>query len=86
MIGNRALKPAAAGLGNVVIDDEVGSAAYHTREGMLLVYDPRDVVNRSAARDPVSTTRVAPTLLALQGVSAPPYMDQPMDQLLEGAL
>ena len=85
-IGNRAVQPADAGLGNVAIDDEVGSAAYHTAEGMLLVYDPRELVNEGGSKERISTTRVAPTLLALQGVSAPAYMEQPIEQLLEGAL
>lgn len=85
-IGNRALKPADAGLANVAIDDEVGSAAYHTPEGMLLVYDPREMANEGGPKQPVSTTRVAPTLLALQGITAPSYMERPIEQLLEGAL
>jgi len=86
MIGNRAVEPADVGLANVAIDDEVGSAAYHTPEGMLLVYDPREIANEHGSNERVSTTRLAPTLLALQGITPPPYMEQPIEQLLEGAL
>jgi len=85
-IGNRSVEPMDAGLSNVAIDDEVGSAAYHTPEGMLLVYDPRETGTERASKDPISTTRLAPTLLALQGVRPPPYMEQPIEQLLEDAL
>ncbi len=83
-IGNRPADPADAGVANVAIDDEVGSAAYHTREGMLLVYDPREIGSERHSREPVSPTRVAPTLLALQGTSPPAYMEKPIEQLVEG--
>ena len=87
-IGNRAIDPAAAGIANVTIDDEVGAAAYHVPEGMLLVYDP--VHQRGgrgdgdAARPMVRTTSIAPTLLALQGIDPPPYMEPPLHELLDG--
>jgi hypothetical protein len=29
--------------------------------------------------EPISTMRIAPTLLELQGVRPPPYMDRPID-------
>lgn len=80
-IGNRAVKPDDAGIANVMIDDEVGAAAYHVPEGMLLVYDPRTNWRGAAAAAPVSSTRIAPTLLALQGVAPPSYMDEPIDEL-----
>lgn len=85
-IGNRPVEPAEAGLGNVLIDDEVGSAAYHVPEGMLLLYDPQQQRDGARHDEPVSTTRIAPTLLALQGVAAPDYMEQPIPQLVQGAL
>jgi len=84
-LGNRSLEPAEAGLRNVMIDDEVGSAAYHIPEGMLLAYDPRLPGGRREHVQ-VSTTRIAPTLLALQGIAPPAYMDRPIQQLLESEL
>lgn len=85
-IGNRSVPPEEAGMANVAIDDEVGAAAYHVPEGMLLTYDPRGY--RSAGPSPaaISTTRIAPTLLALQGVDPPAYMERPIEDLLEAEL
>lgn len=85
-IGNRAVTLADAGLENVTIDDEVGSAAYHVPEGMLLAYDPRADLQGAASSEPVSTTRIAPTLLALQEVDRPGYMERPLPELLQQEL
>ncbi|MES2135436.1 MAG: hypothetical protein V4502_00060 [Pseudomonadota bacterium] len=85
-VRNHAIDPAAAGLANVMIDDEVGAAAYHVPEGMLLAYDPREDRRGRAGDSPVSTTRIAPTLLALQGVAPPPYMEQPIEDLADVGL
>jgi hypothetical protein len=85
-IRNHAVDPAAIGLVNVVIDDEVGAAAYHVPEGMLLAYDPREDYRGRAGDSPISTTRIAPTLLALQGIEPPPYMEQPIDELADAGL
>jgi hypothetical protein len=52
---------------------------------MLLAYDPRLPGGRSEDVQ-VSTTRIAPTLLALQGIAPPAYMDRPIQQLLESEL
>jgi hypothetical protein len=79
-IGNRGVEPADAGIANVPIEEKVGAAAYHVREGMLLVFDPNRVGKRQAP-EPVSTTRIAPTLLALSGVEPPSYMEAPIDEL-----
>jgi hypothetical protein len=84
-IGNRVFEPEEAGLANVTIDDEVGSAAYHIPEGMLLLYDPQSEEGRRHGT-PVLTTRIAPTLLALQGVARPGYMKQAIGQILDTAL
>lgn len=78
-VGNRSVAPADVGIANVPIEDEVGAAAYHIPEGMLLAYDPRSQLGRGEA-PPISTTRIAPTLLELQGVRPPAYMEQPMDE------
>jgi hypothetical protein len=85
-IGNRNVDLAAAGLANITIDDEVGSAAYHVPEGMLLGYDPRADFKGTVAPGPISTTRIAPTLLALQGVDRPGYMEPPLPELTERRL
>jgi len=78
-IGNRSFTPEEVGIANVPIEDEVGAAAYHIPEGMLLAYDPRADLGQAGAADPISTTRIAPTLLELQGVRPPSYMDRPIE-------
>ena len=82
IVGNRAIDPADAGIANVTIDDEVGAAAYHVPEGMLLVYDPARKGGDAAPCPMVRTNRIAPTLLALLGVKAPEYMEPPLYELL----
>lgn len=85
-IGNRTVTPAEAGLANVPIEDEVGAAAYHVPEGMLLAYDPRSNWKGRAGPEPVSTTRIAPTLLRLQGIEPRPYMERPLEEIIEAEL
>ena len=75
-IGNQSFQPSNVGIANVPIEDEVGAAAYHIPEGVLLAYDPRNEWREIDSDEPVSTTRIAPTLLELQGVRPPAYMDQ----------
>lgn len=84
-LGNRSVAPADAGIANVPIQDEVGAAAYHVPEGMLLAYDPRRTDGGGSA-ETVLTTRIAPTLLALQGLEPLPHMDQPIEGLLSREL
>jgi hypothetical protein len=64
---------AAAGLVNLVIEDESSSSGYHVKHGSLLVYDPTKK-NRGGARRTINTTEIAPALLATLGVTAPTYM------------
>jgi hypothetical protein len=78
-IGNRSVEPEEVGIANVPIEDEVGAAAYHIPEGMLLAYDPRFEWSGPDTADPVSTTRIAPTLLGLLEVRPPPHMDRPIE-------
>ena len=85
-IGNHSVAPVEAGLANVPIEDEVGAAAYHVPEGMLLAYDPRGWHGSRVAKGPVSTTRIAPTILAMQGVKRPDYMEPPLEELLVAEL
>jgi hypothetical protein len=82
-IGNRQVSPDEVGLANVSIEDEVGAAAYHIPEGMLLAYDPRRAWARGPSHDPVSTTAIAPTLLALQGIEASAYMEHPIGEIAD---
>lgn len=85
-IGNRSVSPEEAGIANVPIEDEVGAAAYHIPEGMLLAYDPRLRTAPAAPAEPISTTRIAPTLLELQGVRPASYMDRPIGELAQAEL
>jgi hypothetical protein len=85
-IGNRSMAPDEAGIANVRIDDEVGAAAYHVPEGMLLVYDPRRDWAGETGKRPVSTTRIAPTLLALLDVELPPYMEPVLEELVSAEM
>jgi hypothetical protein len=85
-IGNRSVTPEEAGITNVPIEDEVGAAAYHIPEGMLLAYDPQSAWGAAADAAPISTTRIAPTLLELQGVRPPSYMDRPIEQFARAEL
>ena len=86
LLGNVAMTPEALGIGNVRIQDEVGAAAYHIPEGVLLSYDPQSDGRGELAAEAVSTTRIAPTLLALQGVARPEYMKAPIEALVMGEL
>lgn len=79
-IGNRSVAPEEAGIANVPIEDEVGAAAYHIPEGMLLAYDPRRQWRDAPSDEPISSTRIAPTLLELQGLRRPAYMDRPIGE------
>ena len=82
-IGNRPVAPDEAGLANVPIEDEVGAAAYHIPEGMLLAFDPKLKWSRDDSAEPISTTRIAPSLLELTGVRPPAYMDRPIREVAD---
>jgi hypothetical protein len=86
VIGNRSVPSGDAGIANVPIEDEVGAAAYHIPEGMLLAYDPRSDWSAATASEAISSTRIAPTLLELQGLQIPGYMDRPIEQLAQPQL
>lgn len=85
LLGNVAMTPEELGIANVRIQDEVGSAAYHVPEGVLFSYDPQADGGGERARETISTTRIAPTLLAMQGVERPAYMREPIEELVKGA-
>lgn len=82
-IGNRSLRPDDLGIANIPIQDEVGAAAYHVPEGMLLAYGPGLHLSGKAALKPIRTTQIAPTLLMLQGLEPASYMEGPIAELAE---
>ena len=84
LLGNVSMTPEALGIANVRIQDEVGSAAYHIPEGVLFAYDPQADGGGKRVGEAVSTTRIAPTLLAMQGVERPDYMREPIEALVKG--
>ncbi len=61
------------GLESIVIEDEVGSTAYHMPAGTFYIYDPTDTSPKSG-RPEIATTLVAPALLAHFGLPLPDYM------------
>jgi hypothetical protein len=61
------------GLRVVEIEDRAGSTAYHTPEGILLAYDPRQQ-ERVVTRSKVSTIEIAPYVLGNFGTPIPGYM------------
>ena len=62
------------GMRAVEIEDRSGTTAYHVPEGILAVYDPRDMAARTADRPRISTLEIAPALLTSCGVTPPSYM------------
>ncbi len=62
----------ALGLERVQIEDEAGSSAYHVPQGSLFVYDPQHPAGDSL-RPEVSTTAIAPAILAALGVEPPAH-------------
>ena len=60
------------GLGIIDIEDESGSYAYHIPEGILLVFDPSNPVATDGGT--ISTTKIAPAMLANFNVQPPAYM------------
>jgi hypothetical protein len=70
VVAGEVVPPAVVGLERVTIEDEAGSSGYHVPEGSLFVYDPRHPsADRSRGR--VSTTAIAPAILAALGVESP---------------
>lgn len=74
--------PASLGLEIIEIEDEVASTGYHVPEGVLVVFDPRRVVE-DGARTEVSTTEIAPFVLATLGVEPPAHHTEPATLLAE---
>jgi hypothetical protein len=55
------------------VEDEAGSTGYHIPEGVLFVYDPKDLTPKTLGGT-IPTTDVAPALLTHFGVDVPQYM------------
>ena len=62
------------GLHNLVIEDKAGATAYHIPEGTLLIYDPQHPAKANGAVTKVSSTAIAPNILANFNISIPDYM------------
>ena len=69
----REMKFSEMGLHNLVIEDKAGATAYHIPEGTLLVYDPKSTPKNGAIQK-ISSTAIAPNILANFNVSIPSYM------------
>jgi len=66
----------SVGLELTRVEDEAGSTGYHIPEGILLVYDPQDKKPKTSIST-ISTTDVAPAIMANFGLDVPEYMEQP---------
>ena len=67
--------PADLGLVNLSLQDAAGANAYHIPEGMCLVYEPGAPEAADSTPRPVSTTEIAPSILANFGIRCPGYME-----------
>ena len=71
------------GFALVEIEDEAGSSGSHVPEGILFIYDPLESSVKSirpakdGIRPIISTTDVAPAILANFGLAIPDYMNRP---------
>lgn len=66
----------AVGLVNLSLQDAAGANAYHIPGGMLMVYDGPGA--GESGRRSISTTEIAPSILASFGVDRPGYMQPPL--------
>ncbi len=66
--------PINLGLINLSLRDAAGANAYHIPEGICLVYDPGAPEQAGTAPRRISTTEVAPSILANFGIEPPGYM------------
>jgi hypothetical protein len=67
--------PADVGLLNLSLQDAAGANAYHIPEGMCLVYEPGAPEVADSAPRRVSTTEIAPSILANFKIERPGYME-----------
>lgn len=66
--------PKEFGIVNVDLQDAAGANAYHIPEGMMAVYDPKQVAGEYT--NCISTQEVAPSVLENFGISRPAYMQR----------
>ncbi|WP_128891511.1 hypothetical protein [Erythrobacter sp. HKB08] len=70
--------PGSFGFTNLHLQDAAGANAYHIPEGLMMIYDPQDLGERSEFESHrISTTEVAPSILQAFGVDRPGYMRAP---------
>lgn len=63
-----------SGLENLLIDDQVGSTAYHVPNGSMLVFDPQRQGGKRYDK-PYPALDLAPAILRLYGLAIPGYMN-----------
>jgi hypothetical protein len=73
LIGGQETSYSAVGLELTQVEDEAGSTGYHIPEGILFVYDPKDLTPKPLG-GAISTLDVAPALMTHFGVDVPKYM------------
>ncbi len=76
LIGGQETNYEEVGFELTQVEDEAGSTGYHVPEGLLLVYDPQDLSAKPSTTT-ISTTDVAPALMAHFGLEVPEYMKRP---------
>lgn len=72
-LGGKEINFMEIGLHNVIIEDKADSTAYHIPEGTLLIYDPQHPAKNNTVKQ-VSSTALAPNILANFNVEIPSYM------------
>ena len=73
MLGDEKISFEELGLENMMIEDKSGSTAYHIPEGIMVIYDPKDVSAKEGITK-IPSTAVAPALLYNFGLDVPEYM------------
>lgn len=68
--------PAEFGINNVVIQDKVGTTAYHIPQGSMLIYDGKAPV--ATGQSQISTSDICPAILQNYGVAPRSYMNRPV--------
>ncbi len=64
------------GLSNQAIEDQTGSTAYHIPEGILFVYDPKDLRAKPERKKGLDTRAFVPTIMKNFGLTPPQYASQ----------
>lgn len=78
--------PGELGLQVVEIEERSDTTAYHVPQGVLAIYDPRDISTKSQERPDVSVLEVAPAVLGRFDVAAPAYMCEPAQLAATGSV